>query len=108
MSTGAILATHAFLGRDEQIEAKYTELSGRQIYRKRLPIEYLWANSLYDTVGKDALIAGSLTTKIIDEVEREHQKADGRFLYIGVVNMDTGEFWRIDMGALASTLPKSI
>src|SRR5512136_2090334 len=45
VSTGAILATHVFLGLDKEIETAYRSLSGKQIYRSRELFEYLRANS---------------------------------------------------------------
>lgn len=105
VSTGAILATHAFLGDDLGIEEIYRAISGRKIYRERSGLEYLWANSLLDTAGKDKLIADGLTSSAIQRVA----DSKGRFLYIGIVDLDTGRFLRIDMVALAGTIqPKSL
>lgn len=101
VSTGAILATHAFLGREDEIESVYRSVSGSKIYASRNVLELLWANSLFNTRGKDRLIEESLTTEVIEDVAKS---PDGRYLYIGVVNLDTGEFIRIDMVALAKTI----
>lgn len=97
VSTGAILATHAFLKKDEVIKDIYLSSSGR-IYKDRLIFEHLFSNSLYNTSGKDALIERNLTTEIIDEVKRDETD---RGLYIGLVNLDTGKFVRVDMKKLA-------
>jgi patatin-like phospholipase len=99
VSTGAILATHAFLGLDPEIEAKYRDLSGEKIYHKRWTPEYLWANSIYETSAKDRMIDDNITSEIIDKVAEQYGK--GRFLYIGIVNLDSGEFYRINMVKLA-------
>jgi len=104
VSTGAILATHAFLNLDKQIMDKFRSLSGEQIYKSRMLPEYIWANSLLNTSGKDRLISENLTSEIIDKVVNQ----DGRFLYIGIVNLDSGEFVRINMVKLANDLkPKT-
>jgi predicted acylesterase/phospholipase RssA len=105
VSTGAILATHLFLGKDAEIERLYRSLSGPQIYQNRLAIELLWANSLLDTAGKDRLIERNLRSELIDAVA---QSEEGRFLYIGLVDLDSGRFLRIDMAKLAREIkPKA-
>ena len=105
VSTGAILATHAFLGLDREIEARYRSLSGASIYKSRNWFELLRANSLLDASGKDQLIAENLTTDLIDRVA---STPAGRFLYLGVVDLDSGRFLRIDMLKLAKTVqPKT-
>ena len=107
VSTGAILATHAFLAtwHDEKLDAAaeniYRGLSGPVIYRSRYTLEYLWANSLFDTTGKDKLIRTYVDSPLIAAVA---QAPEGRFLYIGMVDADSGRFMRIDMVKLASTL----
>lgn len=100
VSTGAILATHAFLGKDNEIEDIYRKASGEKLYRERSLFEYLTANSLLDTKLKDRLIADRLRSEDIDQVAR----AGGRFLYIGLVDLDSGRFLRIDMVKLAQTI----
>jgi len=101
VSTGAILATHVFLGKDAEIERLYRRMSGPVIYQPRARLELLWSNSLLDTRGKNALIEENLGSEMIDEVARA---GDGRYLYIGVVDLDSGRFLRIDMVKLARTI----
>lgn len=101
VSTGAILATHAFLGMDAEIEAHYLSLSGNAIYRQRQPWELITANSLMDASGKDRMIESALTSTLIDRVAAT---PPGRFLYLGVVDLDDGRFLRIDMVKLAREL----
>jgi len=102
VSTGAILATHAFLNRDKEIENKYREIYGEKIFRHRVLPEYLWSNSLFDTAGKDRLIQKNLKSEVIDDVAKQY--GQGRYLYIGIVNLDSGKFHRIDMVKLAHDL----
>ncbi|MBK7616774.1 MAG: patatin-like phospholipase family protein [Burkholderiales bacterium] len=101
VSTGAILATHAFLEMDEEIEARYRASSGPSIYKKRNVLALLTANSLLDDSGKERLIADNLSSALIDRVAAA---PDGRFLYLGVVDLDSGRFLRIDMVKLARTV----
>lgn len=101
VSTGAILATHAFLGKDNEIEQAYLSSSGKTIYKVRPEIALLWSNSLLDASGKKALIESYLTSELIDTVAAA---PEGKGLYIGVVDADSGEFQRINMVALAQGL----
>ena len=101
VSTGAILATHAFVGMDSEIEAIYRSLSGPVLYKPRSTFALLIANSLLDASGKEALIAKHLERKLINAVAAAPA---GRFLYLGVVDMDTGRFLQIDMLKLARTI----
>jgi len=99
VSTGSMMATYAFLGhRDAELRKLYDNLKDEMIYKKNNWIKLLWANSLYGTEGKRALLKKYLTSEIIDQVAAAPA---GRFLYIGMVNLDTGEFKRVDMVALA-------
>jgi hypothetical protein len=102
VSTGALLATHAFLGLDKKADAKYRNLSGEQVYKSRWLVEYLWADSLLNTAGKDEIVAEIVSSEIIDQVAA--QSGQGRFLFLGMVNLDSGEFVRIDMVKLAGSL----
>jgi Patatin-like phospholipase len=98
VSTGALMATHTFLGgMDEFMVEQYSHLAGSDVYRKRSVLELIRANSLYDTTKKDELIARLITGDLIDKVAAE----SARGLYLGFVNADTGAFVRIDMVALA-------
>ena len=98
VSTGALMATHAFLGgMDRFMVEQYSMLAGSDVYRKRSILELVRANSLFDTARKDALIAKLMTTGLIDKVAAESDRG----LYLGFVNADTGAFVRIDMVALA-------
>lgn len=101
VSTGAILATHAFLEEDLYVKKLYENLSAHAIYRERWRFELLWANSVLDTARKDELIEERLGAEVIQLVA--DNKA-GRFLYIGMVDFDSGRFLIVDMVKLARTL----
>jgi len=99
VSTGALMATHAFLGgMDEFMVERYSHLAAADVYRKRSYLELIKANSLFDTSKKDELISGLITSELIDKVAAESDRG----LYLGFVNADTGAFVRIDMVALAN------
>lgn len=99
VSTGALMATHAFLGdQDEFMVTQYSHLASSDVYRKRSYFELIKANSLFDTSRKDKLIRGLISSEVIDRVAAK----TGRDLYLGFVDIDTGEFRRIDMVKLAN------
>ncbi|MBS0220038.1 MAG: patatin-like phospholipase family protein [Proteobacteria bacterium] len=107
VSTGALMATYAFLATydtsaaptwDEQLEQFYLGITDAQIYSKRSTLSLLWANSLFDASGKQTFLRKYLTTDVINRVARA---PEGRRLYVGFANLDSGEFLRIDMVALA-------
>jgi hypothetical protein len=107
VSTGALMATYAFLatydtsatpGWDEQLEQFYVTLTDAQIYTTRSTLALLWANSLYDASGKQKFLQKYLTTDVINRVANAPEE---RRLYVGFANLDSGEFLRIDMVKLA-------
>jgi hypothetical protein len=101
VSTGAILATHAFLGLDKDIERILRSISGPLLFRERPWFELITANSLLDDFGKFALIKDALDAKRISAVANAPEE---RALFIGVVDLDSAQFLRIDMKRLAKEL----
>jgi hypothetical protein len=102
VSTGSIIATSAFLGdRDAKMKELYENLKDEAIYTPRSALSLLWANSLYDAAGKRALLKKYIDTDVIDRVAKAEE---GRYLYIGIVDLDKGEFKRVDMVRLAREL----
>lgn len=110
VSTGAVMATYAYLGAsadaatraryDALLETQYTTLRNEDVFRKRSPIEYLWANSIYDSAPLRQRIAALITDELLDAVVEEAQRS-GRLLYVGAVNADSGAFEVFDLVALA-------
>jgi len=107
VSTGALMSTYAFLATydtsatpswDEQLEQFYLTLTDAQIYSTRSTLALLFANSLYDASGKQKFLQKYLTTDVINRVANAPEE---RRLYVGFANLDSGEFLRIDMVALA-------
>ncbi|MDE2367364.1 MAG: patatin-like phospholipase family protein [Burkholderiales bacterium] len=106
VSTGSLIATHAFLGEEDVVENKFRTLSGADVYKARSALALIHANSLFDSSGKDAIIDLFIDSGMIDRVAA--QPVDHR-LYIGTVDLDSGEFLRIDMVKLAQTIePKGL
>lgn len=98
VSTGAVLSTHAFVEKDDEIEKMYREHSAKDIYEQRSFLSLLFANSLMRTGKKDELLEDKINDDLIKEVAA---KAGDRQLVVGVVDLDTGEFLRVNMVKLA-------
>ena len=101
VSTGSLIATHAFLGEEGAIEKKFREIDTPDVAKPRSKLSYLWANSLLDASGKDAIIESFITSDVVDRVAAAQAE---RGLYLGVVDIDSGEFLRVDMAKLARTI----
>jgi predicted acylesterase/phospholipase RssA len=102
VSTGALIATFAFLGSDwdGEIERLYTRVTGEHIYTDR-GIAGLLGESLYDTAPLRAVIEKVVTPRLLDAVAAEHNK--GRRLYVATTNLDTGQVVVWDMGGIAAS-----
>lgn len=110
VSTGAMMATYAYLGSsdnprtraqyDELLKTQYTTLSNDAVFRPRSPIEYLWANSIYDARPLHTRIEAQITDDLLAAVIKESEGSK-RLLYVGAVNADTGLFEYFDLIAIA-------
>jgi predicted acylesterase/phospholipase RssA len=103
VSTGALIATHAFLGPqyDPVLRALYTNTTTEDIYRKRCKPAVLWSDSFVDSEPLERLIEETITSRLLCEVAMAH--AQGRRLFVGTTNLDTGRLVIWDMGAIASS-----
>lgn len=98
VSAGALLASHAYLGDDRFLYEVLPSIGFRDLFASR-SLSLLWSNSILDDSGKNENQAKVvLTDEVIDAVAGSDQ---GRFLYIGVVDVDSGRFLQIDMVRLA-------
>lgn len=103
ISTGALQASHAFLGEtrdDDALEKAYTTLGRASIYRLKFPL-WPWISSIYDTAPLRRQIAAVVTNETIDRVGAE--AAHGRRLYVGTTNLDRSTLTVWDMTCLASS-----
>ena len=100
VSAGALMATHSFLGMDEEIDHAFKTTGDGDLFRKRFWLEWIWSDALLDDRKKDSMQARFLTEQLIQRVADEGDK--GRSLYVGVVNMVDGRFRYVDMVGLAS------
>ena len=101
ISTGALTAPFAFLGKDydETLKTVYTQLSTKDILIKRSFLSAIFNDSIADTTPLSKVIAKFITQTVIEEIAIEHQK--GRRLLIGTVNLDASRSVIWNIGAIA-------
>jgi len=102
ISTGAMMATHAFLGAsyDEGLQL-YRHTKNEDVFTKRGKLAPLNQDAMLDTAPLRKTLAALLTEDVIRRVAEEHAK--GRRLFIGTTNLDANAFTIWDMGAIASS-----
>jgi hypothetical protein len=102
VSTGALLATHAFLGTpadDATLEEMYTKITSADIYTDRGIFSLLYADSLKDTAPLRAMIAKYVTAETLKRVAAAYD--DNRMLFVGTTNIDYGQTWVWNMTMIA-------
>ena len=103
VSTGALLATHAFLGTpadDAVLERMYTGVTKGDIYKDRGVFSLLaGADSLADTAPLHALLVKYITPETLQRVAAAYD--DHRLLFIGTTNIDYGQTWIWNMSLIA-------
>ncbi len=102
ISTGALIAPFAFLGSkyDPQLQASYTEISQRDIFKRRGLIQGLTGDALADTSPLAKTIAREVTSELLDAIAQEYAK--GRVLLVGTSNLDSMEPVIWNMTAIAA------
>lgn len=102
VSTGALLATHAFLGTpadDAVLEEMYTQITNADIYTDRGILSLLSADSLKDTAPLRVMIAKYITADTLKRVAAAYD--DNRMLAVGTTNIDYGQTWVWNMTMIA-------
>lgn len=102
VSTGALLATHAFLGTpadDAILEEMYTQVSSEDIYTDRSILGLLSADSLKDTAPLREMIAKYVTAETLTRVAAAYD--ENRMLFVGTTNIDYGQTWIWNMTLIA-------
>jgi hypothetical protein len=99
ISTGALMATFAFLGPryDQFLAENMTGLDRRDIFRLR---PFNGSGALFTSRPLARKIDEYFTPELLCEVAKAH--AAGRRLYVGTTNLDTRGLVIWDMGAIAS------
>lgn len=102
ISTGALMATHAFLGTgfDDGLQI-YRRTRNEDVFKPRGKLAAFNDDALLDTAPLRATLSALLTEDIVRRVADEHAK--GRRLYIGTTSLDANTFTVWDMGAIAAS-----
>ncbi len=97
VSTGALTAPFAFLGADydETLKMVYTQMSTKDILKKRYFLSAILNDSMADTTPLKNTIAKFITNDVIEAIAEEYKQ--GRRLLIGTVNLDASRsvIWNI-------------
>jgi predicted acylesterase/phospholipase RssA len=103
ISTGAIIATLAFLGSeyDDVLKEIYTTVTTSDIYKKRNFITWLWKDSFADTEPLKELIGKYGDENAIKAIAEAHN--NGRRLYVATANLDAQRLVVWNMGAIANS-----
>lgn len=102
VSTGAVMATFAFLGGDEleKVKTFYTKMYTKDIYTNSW-LSFFGEAYLMNPKPLKKLFLNNFNEALLKRVADAHTK--GRRLYIGTTNIDTGQLIVWDMGAIASS-----
>jgi hypothetical protein len=103
ISTGALTAPFAFLGReyDSTLREIYTQIGPNDVFTKRDLLAAFSNDAMADTTPLGNMISRYLDQPMIDKIAEEYRK--GRLLLIATTNLDQGRpvIWNI--GAIAES-----
>lgn len=101
VSTGAITAPMAFLGKDYDsiTEQLYTTMSTKDVMRMKGPLRALLGDSLASDKPLEKQIKKYITDDMLNKIADAHKH--GRRLYVGTAYLDAQRFVIWDMGAIA-------
>ncbi len=102
VSTGALLATHAFLGTpadDKVLSELYTRISRGDIYRPDYLGGVLGGLALHRTDPMERLIARTITPEVLARLAARHDL--GRRLFVAATNLDHNQVWVFSLGEIA-------
>ncbi len=103
VSTGALIATFAFLGPDydDKLKEAYTTVDAAHIFIAHDLLGLLWSESVTDNKPFQEMISKYVDEKMLDAVAEEHRK--GRRLYVLTSDLDREAPVVWDLGAIASS-----
>ncbi len=103
VSTGALMATHAFLGTaadDAILEEMYTQVTQKDIYVSRSLFALAFgADSLKDTAPMKRMLAKYITAETLERVAAELE--ENRIIFVGTTNVDYAQTWIWNMSLIA-------
>jgi hypothetical protein len=105
-STGSLIATFAFLGRDydDAVGHAYLGIRGDDdVLDKRFLLTALFSDALATTRPLRRLLEANVTDEMVRQVAAEGAK--GRRLFVGAVDLDAGVFHPFDLTAIAASGP---
>ena len=87
VSTGALVAPYAFLGPEynEELKEIFTNITGKDVFRVRNVISWLWNESFADTAPLHKLIKKYIDDDKLKAIAQAHSQ--GSRLYIGTTNL---------------------
>jgi hypothetical protein len=102
ISTGALMATFAFLGPafDRVMEDEGVAVEQKDLLRRRSVLTIPFTAALFDSSPLARRLERAITTDVLRQVAATH--AAGRRLYVGTTNIDTKRLIIWDMGAIAA------
>jgi predicted acylesterase/phospholipase RssA len=103
VSTGALIAPFAFLGKEQDatLSFLYTQMNDDDIFKLRSIFTILRNDSVADTGPLQRLTERYLTTELLDRIAQEHAK--GRRLFVATTHLDAQRPMIWDMGEIASS-----
>jgi hypothetical protein len=101
VSTGALVATLAFLGPeyDPFLKRFYTTVTDKDVYARRSDLRALLSDSFRDSKPLAKLIEAVVSPQLLKDIAAEHAK--GRRLYVGTTHLDARRLVVWDMGEIA-------
>lgn len=102
VSTGAIIAPFAFLGKDYDatMENLYTTMSTKDVMRPKGPLQALFGDSFASSRPLVRELDKYVTDDMLVRIAEEHRR--GRRLFVGTALLDSQRFVVWDMGAIAA------
>ncbi|MBL0707597.1 MAG: patatin-like phospholipase family protein [Sulfurimonas sp.] len=102
VSTGAVMAPFIFLGAKElkKVEYFYTKMHTKEIFTSSM-LNIFGYGYIMNANPLKKLFRENFNKDFLDKIAIEHK--NGRRLYVGTTNMDTGQLTVWDMGAIASS-----
>ena len=102
ISTGAVMAPFIFLGKEElkKVEYFYTEMNTEDVFVSTW-LHFFGYGYIMNAKPLKKLFKQTFDKQFLDKIAQEHK--NGRRLYIGTTNIDTGQLTVWDMGAIASS-----
>ena len=101
-STGALLGTFALLGTlDTEMTDVYTKVNNADIFRRRFFLAMPFASSINTLEPLRDLVESTFTHTVIDKVKAVYEQ-EGRQLWVGTTNLDTGEFCSWNLSQIAA------